>query len=97
MVTGAIIGKAVIYDVKKYQTKKEILSDKEYHFADDEYFTKNTFGFLLKGAKEFKIPIIAKGKLGFFNIELKSAKTKENDIKSEIFDEEYRTQWINHH
>ncbi|MDC8438466.1 MAG: ASCH domain-containing protein, partial [Candidatus Nitrosotenuis sp.] len=33
LVTGAIIGKAVLYDVKKYTTKSEWQRDKKYHFA----------------------------------------------------------------
>lgn len=97
LVTGAIIGKAAIHDTKKYQTKTELRADKKFHFADDNYFTKKTFGFLLKKPKEFKIPIPAKGKLGLYNIDLESAKVKDDTITSEIFDEEYRTQWINHH
>lgn len=97
IITGAIIGKVTIYDVKKYQTKKELTEDKKFHFANDGYFSNKTFGFLLKSPKEFKIPIAAKGKLGLFEIELRSAKTKDKDITTEIFDEEYRTQWINHH
>ena len=95
--TGAIVGKATIYDTKKYQTKKEFLSDKKHHFAPENYFTEKTFGFFLKSTKEFNIPIPAKGKLGFFDIELQSSTAKDDDITSEIFDEEYRTQWINHH
>ena len=97
LITGAIIGKAIIHDTKKYQTKKELHTDRKFHFASDNYYSENTFGFLLKKAKEFKIPIPAKGKLGFFDVELKSEKINENAIASEIFDEEYRTQWINHH
>lgn len=97
IITGAIIGKVTIYDVKKYQTKKELTEDKKFHFANDDYFSNKTFGFLLKSPKEFKIPITTKGKLGLFEIELRNAKTKDKDIATEIFDEEYRTQWINHH
>jgi hypothetical protein len=52
---------------------------------------------MLKGAKEFTNPIPHKGKLGFFDVNLKDVKIKDDDITSEIFDEEYRTQWINHH
>jgi hypothetical protein len=97
LVTGAIIGKAAIYDVKRCQTKKEFRSDRKYHFAPDDYFGEKTFGFFLKSAKQFKIPIPAKGKLGFFDVELQSSIAKDDKITSEIFDEEYRTQWINHH
>jgi predicted transcriptional regulator len=93
---GAIVGKAKLYDVKIYKTKKEWQADKKYHFADCE-FSGSRYGFMLKGAKSFAIPIPHKGQLGFFDINLKASKIKEGDITSEIFDEEYRTQWINHH
>ena len=73
------------------------MEDKKFHFANDSCFSNKTFGFLLKSPKEFKIPIAAKGKLGLFEIELRSVKTKDKEITAEIFDEEYRTQWINHH
>jgi predicted transcriptional regulator len=96
LVCGAIVGKAVLYDVKIYQTKKEWQDDSKFHFADCD-FSGSRYGFMLKNAKEFKIPIPYKGRLGFFDVNLKVAKIKEADITSEIFDEEYRTQWINHH
>lgn len=95
--TGVIVGKATIFDTKRYQTKKELVADKKQHFASGDYFSNKTFGFLLKNPKEFKLPIPAKGKLGFFDVDLSSTKIKDDDLTSEIFDEEYRTQWINHH
>lgn len=95
--TGTIVGKATIFDTKRYQTKKELVADKKYHFARNDYFSSKTFGFLLKNPKEFKLPIPAKGKLGFFDVDLSSATIKDDDLASEIFDEEYRTRWINHH
>jgi len=93
---GAIVGKATIYDVKLYKTKKEWQSDQKHHFADCD-FAGAKYGFLLRGAKAFSVPIPCKGRLGFFDVQLDSAKAKDADIASEIFDEEYRTQWINHH
>ncbi len=96
LVRGSIVGKAVLYDVKIYQTKKEWQADAKYHFADCD-FSGSKYGFMLKNAKEFKIPIPYKGQLGFFDVNLRGTKIKEDDIASEIFDEEYRTQWINHH
>ncbi len=96
LASGAIVGKATIYDVKIYRTQKEWQSDQKFHFAGSE-FSGSKYGFLLKNAKRFAIPIPHKGKLGFFDVHLDDTKVKEDDIKSEIFDEEYRTQWINHH
>jgi predicted transcriptional regulator len=93
---GAIVGKASIYDVKTYQTKKEWQDDQKHHFADCD-FSGSKYGFMLKGAKSFAIPIPYKGSLGFFDVDLKSVKIKENDITYELFDEEFRTRLINHH
>ena len=93
--TGAIIGKATIYGTKKYETQKELHGDRERHFAQDG--SGNKYGFLLKNAKEFKIPIPCKGKLGFFSISLDDTVVKDEEITADLFDEEYRTQWINHH
>ena len=96
LAVGAIVGKANIYDVKIYKTQKEWQNDQKYHFAGPE-FSGSKYGFLLKNAKKFSIPIPHKGKLGFFDVELKGNRPKDGDVTSEIFDEEYRTQWINHH
>ena len=93
-VTGAIIGKAQLYDVKKYNTVKEIKLDQKFHFASKKFQNK-TFGFILKDAKSFKIPIPLKGQLGFFDVTIPKIKNKK--IVSEIIDEEYRYQWIGHH
>ena len=93
-VTGAIIGKAQLYDVKKYNTVKEIKLDQKFHFASKKFQNK-TFGFILKDAKSFKIPIPLKGQLGFFDVNIPKIKNKK--IVSEIIDEEYRYQWIGHH
>lgn len=96
MTRGAIVGKANLYGVKIYQTKKEWQEDKKYHFADCE-FSGSRYGFMLKSAKQFAIPIPHKGKLGFFDVDFKVAKTKDDDITTELFDEEFRTRLINHH
>jgi hypothetical protein len=96
LVTGAIVGKATLYDVKKYNTKKEWLEDSGYHFASSVFSSKR-YGFLLKNAKTFSIPIPYKGRLGLFDVQIGTMGPKDEQIASEIFDEEYRTRWINHH
>ncbi len=95
-VRGAIVGKATIYDVKKYNSIKEIRSDKIFHYASKDLQNKK-FGFLLKNAKQFRVPIPCKGRLGFFDIEIPKIKIKKKDIVTEIIDEENRYQWIGHH
>ena len=93
--TGVIIGKAEIYDVKIYDSVSELKSDYKKHFATEE-FLRHKYGFLLKNPRELKIPIPYKGSLGFFNVNL-DTKVKESDIKSELFDEEWRYQFIGRH
>ena len=60
--------KLKLYDVKKYDSIKEIKSDQKFHFAFKKIF-KKTFGFMLKNSKSFRIPIPWKGQLGFFDVE----------------------------
>ncbi len=93
--TGAIIGKAKIYDVKKYSSKEEIRNDSNKHFASKNFYNRK-YGFCLKNAKEFRVPIPYKGKLGFFDVSL-TPKIKKNQIKTDLIEEEYRYQWIGHH
>jgi len=95
LVTGAIVGKVAIYDVKAYDSVSEVQHDSKKHLASKEFWN-DKFGFLLKNPSELKIPIPYKGKLGFFDVKL-SGKIKANEIKSELFDEEYRYQWVGRH
>jgi len=92
---GVIIGKVEIVDVKKYNSHSEIKKDFKSHLASKKFFDKR-YGFCLKNPKEFRVPIPCKGKLGFFEVALKE-KIKTSKIKTELFEEEYRYQWIGHH
>ncbi len=94
LVTGAIIGKAELYEVKKYNSVKEVKADQKFHLASKKFHDR-TYGFMLKNSKSLRIPIPYKGQLGFFEIDL--PKTKNKEIVTDIIDEEYRYQWIGHH
>jgi len=96
LVTGMIIGKAELYDVKKYSSSKEVKKDQKFHFASKNFQDK-TFGFKIKNVKPLRIPIPWKGQLGFYDVELSKARIKNKDIVTDIVDEEYRYQWIGHH
>jgi ASC-1-like (ASCH) protein len=63
LITGAIIAKAVLYDVKSYDSKNSFLRDKNKHFADPRS-TNYKYGFLLKEVKRFRKPTPLLGKLG---------------------------------
>ncbi len=95
-VTGAIIGKAELYHVKKYNSRKEIRLDQKFHLSAKKFQNK-TFGFMLKNVKAFRIPIPWKGQLGFFDVNIPKTKIKSKEILSDIIDEEYRYQWVGHH
>ena len=94
LTTGAIIGKVELYDVKKYESLKEIKSDKKKHFASIVNKEK-TYGFILKNAKPLRVPIPWKGQLGFFDVDL--PKMKNNKIVTEMIEEEFTYQWVGHH
>lgn len=96
LVTGAIIGKAELYDIKRYSSRYEVKADFQYHLASGKFYTKR-YGFLLKRAKRFQIPIPCKGKLGLFDVETPKTRFKKGEIVSDIIDEEYRYQWVGHH
>ena len=95
-VTGAIIGKVQLYDVKKYNSTKEIKLDQKFHCSTKKFQNK-TFGFMLKNSKPLRIPIPWKGQLGIFDVNIPKTKIKNKEIVSDIIDEEYRYQWIGHH
>jgi len=66
--TGAIIGKAILYDVKYYTNRTLFLKDRNKHLAGTKSFDHN-YGFLVKNARRFKTPLFIPGKLGFFNVD----------------------------
>ena len=94
LTTGAIIGKVEIYGVKKYESLKEIKIDKKKHFALITSQEK-IYGFILKNAKPFRIPIPWKGQLGFFDVDL--PKIENNKIITDMIEEEFSYQWVGHH
>ena len=94
LTTGAIIGKVELYDVKKYESLKEIQIDKKKHCSSTTSHEK-IFGFILKNAKPFRIPIPWKGQLGFFDVDF--PKMKNNKIIADMIEEEFTYQWVGHH
>ena len=60
---GFIVGRANLFDVKKYENNKEFNKDKNKHLATKKW---GKYGFMLKNIKRIK-PIPAKGQLNFWN------------------------------
>jgi len=94
LTTGAIIGKVELWDVKKYESLKEIQIDKKKHYSSTTSHEK-IFGFILKNAKPFRIPIPWKGQLGFFDVNF--PKMKNDKIITDMIEEEFTYQWVGHH
>ena len=92
--TGAIIGKVKLTDVKKYESDKELKSDKKKHHSLSD-ITKNKYGFILESPKKLRVPIPYSGKLNFF--EFHPDEMKNDEMKIDLFEEEYRYMWINRH
>lgn len=63
LITGALIGKAELINVKEYKTKNEFDKDYNKHFAKE--FVR--YGFILKNSQRIK-PIHLKAQLNFFEV-----------------------------
>ena len=93
--TGVILGKVEIFGVKSYESSDELNVDYKLHLATYKLF-RHRYGFLLRNPQALRVPIPHKGSLGFFEAKIKSIPSN-NEIKSDLFDEEYRYQWIGKH
>jgi hypothetical protein len=69
VVKGSIIGKALIYNIKKYASNEEFVLDKNKHLSvQNLHHNKIIYGFLIKDAVRFTKTIPYLGKLGFFEV-----------------------------
>ena len=94
MTVGAIVGKVELLDVKEYENAVQIKIDSKKHLASNDG-SGSKYGFILQNPKQLRIPIPCSGQLNFF--EFRPELTKINEIKTELFEEEHRYMWINHH
>lgn len=95
-VTGAIVGRAEICGVKRYESEADVAADSGRHLASGA-FLKRRYGFVLKNARRFEVPVPCKGRLGFFEVRLPGARIGRSELVSDIIDDEYRHQWIGRH
>jgi len=66
---GAIIGTAMLYDVKEYKNKAELELDKIKHYAEIKNFGSRKYGFMVKNANRFRSSVPYRGQLNFFEVE----------------------------
>ncbi|MCL5430533.1 MAG: ASCH domain-containing protein [Candidatus Marsarchaeota archaeon] len=70
MVNGAVVGRAHIYGVKRYFTKKGFMTDKHRHLDErGGFFKEGVYGFTLKDAERLKEPVSTNGQLNIFDAE----------------------------
>jgi hypothetical protein len=67
--TGAIIGTAILYNVKEYKSKAEFEKDKNKHYADIKKFGSYKYGFMVNNAHKLRTPLRYPGRLKFFEVE----------------------------
>ena len=91
---GAIIGKVELLEVKEYLSASQIRKDSKRHLASNN-IDENKYGFILQNPKQLRVPIPCNGQLNFF--EFKPELAKIDEIKTDLFEEEHRYMWINHH
>jgi hypothetical protein len=68
---GGIIGKAYLYDVKKYGSVEGLLEDRDKHLLvnpESKSADRRCYGFLVRDAVRFEKFIPYSGKLGFFDV-----------------------------
>jgi hypothetical protein len=67
LITGAIVGKATIVDVKEYYSEEQFMKDNPKHQAGFYGFGRPIFGFILEDIERVE-PISQKGSLKFFEV-----------------------------
>ena len=69
LTAGAIIGTAILYDVKEYKRNSDFEKDKNKHYADINKFGSYKFGFMVRNAHRFRTPMRYPGRLRFFEVQ----------------------------
>lgn len=94
-VTGAIIGRVRLVDVKTYANAAEVRADASLHLAGGE-FESNKYGFVLEEPVRLKAPVPWRGYLGIF--EVRAADLIGTDrLLNDIIEEDYRYRWVGWH
>ncbi len=92
---GVIVGRAEVYDVRRYETEQEMMADSGRHMAGAP--GKYRYGFILRNARRLRIPVPCKGSLGFFEADLPVPRIGRSDLEADIIDEEHRYRWVGRH
>ena len=99
LVTGALIGKAELYNVKPYTFASEIRADRKAHYASLKIcnMDKKRYGFEIRNSMKFNSPILHAGQLGFFEVKEPASKPTRKSIILDILNEEHKYRLVGHH
>lgn len=70
--TGAVIGKAILYGVRRYESAAELDGDRDLHHAAIKLDGRTVYGFLLRSPVALAEQVPYKGMLGLFEATLGS-------------------------
>lgn len=99
LVTGVLVGKAELYNVKRYESATQIRADKGRHLAASDMcsMNKKRYGFELCNPTKFRAPVPCTGKLGFFEVHEPASNPTKKSIISDILNDEHRYRLVGHH
>ncbi len=97
LVTGAIIGSAVLHGVTRYPSIAAAMADSARHCATRAMLSSRRpiYGFELRGAKKFRVAVPCAGRLGFF--EAPARRVSNAELVTELLEEEHRYGLVGHH
>jgi hypothetical protein len=73
LTSGAIIGTAILYDVKQYKNKAQLEKAENKHYADIKRFGFRKYGFIVKNAHRLRSSVPYRGQLNFFEVEYRGS------------------------
>ena len=99
LTTGALVGKAELYNVKMYTSYAQVRADRMRHYAASDMCTmdKKRYGFEIRRATKFRASVPCSGRLGFFQVREPESTPTDASIVLSIMDEEHRYGLVGHH
>jgi hypothetical protein len=94
-VTGAIVGRVRLADVKRYADAAEVGADAALHLAGSG-FEASRYGFVLEEPVRFRTPVPWRGYPGIFEVNV-AGRVGTDSLVSEIMEEDYRYRWVGRH
>ena len=94
-VTGAIVGRVRLVDVKRYANAAGVRADAALHLAGSG-FEASRYGFVLEEPVRFRTPVPWRGYPGIFEVNV-AGRIGTDRLVSEIVEEDHRYRWVGRH